>query len=561
MCLSSSPVRDGRVEEKSSESQISITRPSRYYCLVCRRRHVKCDEARPQCGPCAIGKRSCVYSQDSHQDSHQDQQLGQHESPRTRTQDAAILTPTSPSSSASSPSVECSSDSRSAPLKWFELLATDFPSSRFSRDWNRAKGDVPSRSSSNPQNLSERESLQTATFRNMEIDQPYAPQTPNGAPAGTEMTSSWVPEFSIPLSDLEYHLFSHFVRVISKWIDFHDPEIHFAKTVPHMALRNLGLMKALLALSARHLSLVKGEEGFTCRSTANNGVARDRGNTPSCNLAVRYYTESLHYLNKTMQSQSCTRSLDLIVTSILISTYEMIDGSNENWEGHIKGVFLFQRFQDNDVESGGLRSAVWRAWFQQDIWIALRERRRVYGGWRPKKSLNCLTSSELASRVYYLLGQCINYVSKEEQEQDPTRRMDRGNELLHLLHQWHNALPPEYCPLPMTTKGELFPSIWVNPPSYAAALQIHSLAVILVTLHHPTSRDIEGYQAAQNMLAVSIETICGIARSVEEDDFGANIVSLNCLVGAAMCIHRPHERVTLLNLLDYSKIAFSDLIA
>ncbi|OCL05623.1 hypothetical protein AOQ84DRAFT_94252 [Glonium stellatum] len=31
-------------------------------CAVCRRRHMKCDEAKPTCGPCAKGGRQCIYN-------------------------------------------------------------------------------------------------------------------------------------------------------------------------------------------------------------------------------------------------------------------------------------------------------------------------------------------------------------------------------------------------------------------------------------------------------------------------------------------------------------------
>lgn len=94
-------------------------------------------------------------------------------------------------------------------------------------------------------------------------------------------------------------------------------------------------------------------------------------------------------------------------------------------------------------------------------------------------------------------------------------------------------LPPEYSPLPSVSNIEIFPPIWVNSPPYAAALQIHSLALILVILHRP-SGGIDDYRAAQHMLAVSVSTICGIARCVDENDYGANMTSLNCLSGGKL---------------------------
>lgn len=236
-----------------------------------------------------------------------------------------------------------------------------------------------------------------------------------------------------------------------------------------MALHNVGLMRALLALSARHLSL-----GGTSKDTSieKDGIPSDLEHIINRKLAVEYYTESLHYLNQAMQYSSYTQSLDLIATAILISTYEMIDGWDKNWERHLKGLFWIQRFQDNDGESGGLRQAVWWAWLQQDTWVAMRERRRVYSTWSPKKPISTLTAPEIVTHASYLLSQCVNYASDEEKQEDSVRRAARGTELLHLLQEWRETLLPEYSPLPCVSNDQVFPSIWVNPPSHAAALQI-----------------------------------------------------------------------------------------
>jgi hypothetical protein len=36
---------------------------SRAGCLTCKRRHVKCDETRPNCSPCSTSHRNCEYSE------------------------------------------------------------------------------------------------------------------------------------------------------------------------------------------------------------------------------------------------------------------------------------------------------------------------------------------------------------------------------------------------------------------------------------------------------------------------------------------------------------------
>ncbi|KAJ5650989.1 fungal-specific transcription factor domain-containing protein [Penicillium longicatenatum] len=579
-------------------------------CLICKRRHVKCDEVQPQCGPCAKGQRPCVYAprespysrataeppasevpvgaavvgemngrSSIHQplqilvDACDQEQPIQQESPllgsRPTTSTIASENPGSASAVVSaarspygyvpSPGTESSYSSRAAPLSWFELLATDAanaddrfllsPPEHFARHGSHAHVDTGEdpRNSSNlqPRTLRESQSFNAAAFpQNPEIARRLASQPAEVEPVVSSTPSSWSLGSIIELSPLEHYLFQHFVRVASKWLDFYDPESHFASTVPHLALRNSGLMKALLALSARHRSLQEYEsEGLGLALVGETAIDR--------NLAVQYYYESLHYLNKAMQNSSYTRSHELIATALLISTYEMIDGSNQDWERHLKGVFWIQRFQDNDGESGGLRSAVWWAWIRQDVWVAMRERRRVFSFWRPKKPLSVLSASELATRATYLLAQCVNYVSKEEEKaSDLERRLERGSELLYMLQEWHDHLPPEYSPLPVISTIETFPPIWVHPAPYAGALQIHSLARILVVLHRPSSGGLDDFRAAQKLLTLSVNTICGIARSVSAQDHAANIVSLHTLFGAGMCVYTPHERLALLELLD-----------
>ncbi|KAJ5925425.1 fungal-specific transcription factor domain-containing protein [Penicillium verhagenii] len=586
-------------------------------CLICKRRHVKCDEVQPQCGPCAKGQRPCVYApRDSpysrmspaeaqapetpigmelvnnmngrssvHEPlqilvdaCHQEQPM-QQDSPHESRHPSSTITPENSGSTAAvvptarspyayvpSPGTESSYSSRVAPLSWFELLATDAanaddrfrlsPTGQLPRRRSHVQidtGEDP-RNSANlqPRTFRESQSFNAAAFpRDPEIARRLVSQPPEVEPA-VYNSPSWSPGSLIELSPLEHHLFQHFVRASSDWLDFYDPEKHFASTVPHLALRNVGLMKALLALSARHHSLQELELQYPGRSLGEDAsVSPHQETIIDRNLAVQYYYESLHYLNKAMQNSSYARSHELLAISLLISTYEMIDGSNQDWERHLKGVFWIQRFQDNDGESGGLRSAVWWAWLRQDVWVAMRERRRIFSFWTPKKPLSVLTGSELATRATYLLGQCVNYASKEEEKAfDLERRLDRGSELLYMLQEWHDHLPPEYDPLPVISSTETFPPIWVHPAPFAGALQIHSLARILVVLHRPSSGGLDDFRAAQKLLTMSVNTICGIARSVDKQDHAANIVCLHTLYGAGMCVYTPHERLALLDLLD-----------
>jgi len=95
------------------------------------------------------------------------------------------------------------------------------------------------------------------------------------------------------------------VSGVSLWIDLLDPLKHFSTFIPHLAMRNEGLMKAILALGARHLSI----------KPLNSGEASiDR------TAAVQCYYETLQYLQSAMRFTSYKNSLELLATTLIVST-------------------------------------------------------------------------------------------------------------------------------------------------------------------------------------------------------------------------------------------------
>jgi hypothetical protein len=459
-----------------------------------------------------------------------------------------------------------------APYSWFELLAGDVANldQNFllspvgeARVPATAQPSIDQGSPSNPllipRNLREKQSFQAAAFGNIPVTNDNLPPVEQPAVSvSRDDRSCWTLHEQIQLNSIEGAMFTHFVHHISTWLDFFDPLKHFGNLIPHLALYNVGLMKALLALSARHISLweerTRAELGTATYNTEINSISRD--------TSVQYYYETLQHLHKAMHYKSYTRSRELLATAILISTYEMIDGSNQDWERHLKGVFWIQRSQDNDGESGGLRQAVWWTWLQQDMWVALIERRRLFSFWRAKRPLATLNSPELACRSIYLLTQCINYASNEEREGNTIdQRFQRGNELLQMLEDWKQHLPPEFSALPITDSQDmLFPPIWIHPPSYAAAVQSHYLSQILVLIHRPLSGGPLDYSIVQRSIRKAVEIVCGIARTVDKGSTQANYISVMALFVAATTLHENRERAIALDLIDSceARIAWSN---
>lgn len=330
-----------------------------------------------------------------------------------------------------------------------------------------------------------------------------------------EEVFSWRSSESFRLGQYEELLFARFTTHISQWIDLFDPYRHFASLVPRLAIHNVGLMNAILAVSARHNSVVM--TGDTDEKTR----ARDS--------AIKYYHESLHYVRIAMQDTSYHTSLELLATTLIISAFEMLDGSTQDWQRHLEGVFWIQRSQVIHGDSGGLRGAVWWAWLCQDIWAAFRSKRRVFTFWQPTKKFHDLNPTQLAARAVFLLGRVVNYCVKEISGAELTlaiaTKLEQARSLSSMLDEWESFLTQEFMPLPCydTRPGSVFKPVWIHPPIFASAMQLYHVSRLLICLHQPSLGGFHEHEKRQVTLNKHIDMICGIALKLT--DYGPSIAS------------------------------------
>ncbi|KAH8672752.1 fungal-specific transcription factor domain-containing protein, partial [Tricladium varicosporioides] len=348
----------------------------------------------------------------------------------------------------------------------------------------------------------------------------------------------WQASDTIELLPHENFVFKNFVQRISHWIDLFDPTQSFSTFVPHLAMRNIGLMKAILALSTRHLS-------------QNPGISGDQRHHR--NDALQYYNETLHYISKAMQYDTYKTSLELLATALIVSTYEMLDGSGKDWERHLQGVFWIQRSQIIHGDSKGLKQAVWWAWLCQDIWAAFREKRKCFTFWKPQRTFDVLNPYELAARSVYLMAQVVSYCSRDENDDsiiDIKARMDKADRLTDMLDDWQRHLTTEFTPLPSDkySTSEPFQPIWIHPPAFGVALQLHYSARLLLLLNRPSRGGFGGYLEQGRRISSLVSKICGIAMTLTDN--ASSVMSSQCLYIASMCIQDSRQRQAALTMID-----------
>ncbi|CAK4031200.1 Zn(II)2Cys6 transcription factor like [Lecanosticta acicola] len=546
-------------------------------CSICRKRHMKCDEVKPVCGPCSKGNRPCVYgalpaeintasanhgiyrvnsvssadtpgagdasspyrrpqtSFSSASEPHtRKSSISARQWPTTPTEDLQMTSPQSNYSNSTGYGTEV------APLRWFGLLAGDagsldptsletlgdaalarrrcelHPHGVAVSDSRRASQPLPG--------LAEGVALQNPS-KLLQISA-ISPQPLNG---DVDERQFWQAAEPVQLKDHEYDIFQRFVTGVSLWIDLFDPRKYFSAFVPHLAMRNEGLMKAVLALGARHLSI----------KPMSSGEANiDR------TAAVQYYYETLQYLQNAMRFTSYKNSLELLATVLVVSTYEMIDGAGNGWERHLKGVFWIQRSREINGESGGLEQAVWWAWLRQDVWAAFRERRRCFSFFKPTKPYHTMDMYDMASRVVYILAQAVNYSSDEEKqggEADLPSRILKANNLLNMLEEWRGSLSVHFEPLPVEgPSNRAFRPLWVHPPAFGVSLQMYSMARILLLIHQPAAGGYLEYLGRDRIITDCIDTIGGIALKLSDD--ASRLMSTQCLFAAGLYCNDEAKR-------------------
>lgn len=521
-------------------------------CLTCRKRRLKCDEVKPECGQCIKSVRECFYAsaKDQDQDRLQSSPLSSRTQPSQQNTvplkvsellDNATPGPVpipAPSDVDSPLTTTTSLTSGAAPQYWYDLIAQDavknvdnynFLASSGAR-WSF--GSSTTHSTEHPVPILQHSPKTSMNILPIHFEQPQGDTTPS-------YNTSEPPV----LREHELRYLQHYLDVVAPILDLFDPQQHFRTHVLHLALRNVGLLKSVLALSAAYKARCADWDASLAGDwiPGNNGVGQPM---PDAEMAVQYYYESLGYLSKAMQYPGYPHSQEILANAALISWYEAFDTeASTNWERHLKGVFWIQRSQDTNGETTGLRKAVWWNWLRQDIWAAFRHARRTLTIWRPIKLLHELNPEDLACRALFLQAKAIGYASDEiRQNLEFNERIEEGTMLLDALQEWYNCLPRIFRPLPSASDSSanmIFPPIWIHPPIFAAGMQAYYSAKILILLNRPSLGGRQEYHESQKILDDCVAKICGIAQGPNAVD-----VPLAFVNSQALFFGRLHEKTS-----------------
>ncbi|KAJ4984346.1 hypothetical protein SVAN01_10187 [Stagonosporopsis vannaccii] len=536
-------------------------------CLTCRGRRIKCDEQKPRCATCIKSDRECRYA--SFNDAPTTTVTNGSTSPARPSASPALARKSITSDTQFTNSPELQFDSplttgsiasmpspNSAPYDWYDLLAEDAIQNvaKYNLNLDVEKPRLSQRESpGREEHVGDHQIRSPDQDYNSQLGSPLDQvRSPNhGQHLPSIVHDQWNSVENIPLTEDELVLFQHYVAVVGPILDLCDPSRQFSTAVPRLAVHNLGLLKSLLAVAARHLAALN--QPSLPHSSDPHII------NPLINVATQYYYETLQYLSQNLNQGSYSKSREIISTSLLISTYEMFDAegqyNNGAWERHLRGIFWIQRSQNNNGEcKDPLRRAAWWAWIRQDSWVAFREGRRVLTIWRPLRRLDDLTPDELCLRIIYICGRCVDFASSESiKRYDVDTRIDQAKKLTQALNDWYNILGSSFQPIykPVLPAHETFLSpIWIHPPSHAAAIQTYHFSRIIVAINEPSLGGMDDMRNRRRLLDESVDTICGIASTNQGREIPSAMINVRALYAAGLAVRDPVKQAGILQLLE-----------
>ncbi|VUC35369.1 unnamed protein product [Clonostachys rosea] len=277
--------------------------------------------------------------------------------------------------------------------------------------------------------------------------------------------------------------------------------------------------------------------------------------------SLRYYRLALSAIRTLLLHPEYAQSDEMLAACIL---YEMIDVVGESLGSHLTGVASLLRTRQVHGNVAGIRGACYWTWYRHETWAALRTGRQMSIDetyWEPESiaSFSHLTPEDVANRVIFIFGQCINYCNDDTTGKP---REAKAAELDQALDDWKAKLPSSMTWF-STDKPEAgpvgcnhFEAMWFVFPHSAVANQVYNASKIILALN----RRQETASAALRGLADSafLSTQRRIEWHRRQIFLTANagipdawsLVSSQCLYIAGLVTKGVQERQKTLDLID-----------
>ncbi|OOQ88204.1 Zn(II)2Cys6 transcription factor [Penicillium brasilianum] len=305
------------------------------------------------------------------------------------------------------------------------------------------------------------------------------------------------------LSLREASLMRHFIQRIAPWADVCDPQCHFSTEVPRRALQVPMLLKAVMALAARHDAILNNQSDWE---------------------ASAYHGHCLELLIPALDWPEQTYDENLLVTVVLLRIYEELENTTDP-QFHLLGSNRLINLMSRSASSGGLAEAVSWQFLRQAIYASVVQYQPLQldlQNYEQSSMFQRTDDAAFANRVIFHCADILRICRNVPQEPvDEDARL----QVVHAVDEWHRVKPTSWQPLRYqpadATVNRPFPEIWMMSAPVVVGMQYYHAACIFLTFSEGCSRPMSDYQMARSRrmsertIASHIVSVIGLSQSNE----------------------------------------------
>ncbi|KAJ5223916.1 hypothetical protein N7468_008458 [Penicillium chermesinum] len=312
-------------------------------------------------------------------------------------------------------------------------------------------------------------------------------------------------------------------------VDICDPQCHFATVVPQRALQVPLVLKAVLALAARH-----------------DAIMNEKGHWE----ASAYHGECLELLIDALSLPEPTYDDNMLVAVVILRMYEELDNTQDG-KFHLLGSNRLINMMSRSVPSGGLAEAVSWQFMRQAIYSSVVQYQPMQLDLENYRFSSVFQRQDDAAYANMAVFHCAHIIQVCRDWPTLPVNQTGWQEMSKTLESWYKARPNTWQPLryqpPDVAADRPFPEVWMMSASAVVGMQYYHTACIFLTLCGPNSQsgnDFENARTrrmAERTIATHIANVIGLSLSNESVQ-NAYFMPCHLLQRFGYCIRNSMEK-------------------
>lgn len=331
------------------------------------------------------------------------------------------------------------------------------------------------------------------------------------------------------LSHREASLMRSFIQKIAPWADICDPQSSFSTVVPQRALQVPMVLKALLALAARHDAILTGNSDWEASS---------------------YHGECLELLIPALNEPEHTYNENLLITVVILRICEELE-NNTDEKFHLLGSNRLINLMSRSASSGGVAEAVSWQFLRQAIYSSVVQYQPLQLNLRNYESSAMFQRDDDAAFANMIIFHCAQIIQNYRDGHWASVDAASWHDSAKAIETWHQSKPSTWQPLryqaPDAASDRPFPEIWMMSPPAVVGMQYYHAACIFLSASDPLSKPTSDFELARSRrlaektIATHVVTVIGLSWSNESVQ-NAYFMACHLLYRFGYCLRHPAEQ-------------------